>query len=87
MPAGVAINIASGTPRRVGDILDALTARSSLSFAIESDPVRLRPTDVERVAGDAGLAARLLNWKPRHCWEQTLDLVLEDWRARVTHEN
>lgn len=83
LPSGVAINIASGTPRRVGDILDALVARSPLGFKIEIDRDKLRPTDVVRVVGDGARARRFLDWTPQHDWEQTLDLILADWRARA----
>jgi len=83
LPPGVAINIASGRPRRVGDILNALLVRSKLSFTIETDRAVLRSTDVERVAGIAVRASELLGWRPRHDWDETLDLMLADWRARV----
>jgi len=50
---------------------------------IETEPARLRPTDVERVVGDAGRARALLGWAPAVPWADTLDSVLEDWRRRV----
>jgi GDP-4-dehydro-6-deoxy-D-mannose reductase len=80
---GGAYNIASGTPRRIGDILDALIARSGVTAAVEVEPVRLRPTDVERVAGNPARAARELGWVPVVPWDETLDTVLGDWRGRV----
>lgn len=80
--SGGAYNIASGTPRRVGDILDALIARSGVAVTVEVEPVRLRPTDVERVAGDASRAGRELGWAPAVGWDETLDAVLSDWRGR-----
>jgi GDP-4-dehydro-6-deoxy-D-mannose reductase len=81
--SGSIYNIASGTPRRVGDILDALIARSSVVPAVEVEPVRLRPTDVERVAGSAARARRDLGWTPVVQWDETLDVVLSDWRGRI----
>jgi GDP-4-dehydro-6-deoxy-D-mannose reductase len=80
--AGRVYNIASGTPRRIGDILDALIARSGTAAAVEVEPVRLRPTDVERVAGNAARAARDIGWTPAVPWDETLDTVLSDWRRR-----
>ena len=47
---------------------------------------RLRPTDVERTAGDIGAARRLLGWAPRIPWETTLADMLADWRTRVAME-
>jgi GDP-4-dehydro-6-deoxy-D-mannose reductase len=81
--SGGIYNIASGTPRRVGDILDALIARSGVTPVVEVEPVRLRPTDVERVAGSAARAARVLGWTPMVPWDETLDVVLNDWRGRI----
>ena len=83
LPAGVAINVASGRPRCVGDILNGLLARSQLAFMVEADQAKLRPTDIERVAGNVLRASQLLEWAPQHDWEETLDLILTDWRQRV----
>lgn len=80
---GVAINIGSGTPRRIGDILNALIARVGGSVEIQTDVGRLRPTDVMTAACDAGRARALLGWSPRIDWDTTLDDVLDDWRGRL----
>ena len=50
---------------------------------MEQDAARLRPTDVERVPGNSGLARHMLGWAPMVPWEETLSSVLDDWRARV----
>ena len=50
VPAG-AYNVASGCGRRIGDLLDALVARSGVELRIDVDPERLRPRDV--AVGDA----------------------------------
>ncbi|TPG49269.1 NAD-dependent epimerase/dehydratase family protein [Roseomonas nepalensis] len=80
---GVALNICSGTPRRIGDILQTLLRLSGVEAAVEQDAARLRPTDVERVRGNSGLARQVLGWSPLIPWEETLSSVLTDWRARV----
>lgn len=80
---GAIYNIASGTPRRIGDILDAMIARSGVTPMVEVEPVRLRPTDVERIAGDAARAQRDLGWTPVAPWDKTLAMVLSDWRMRT----
>jgi GDP-4-dehydro-6-deoxy-D-mannose reductase len=82
VPDGV-YNIASGTPRRIGDILDALIARSEAAPVVEVEPVRLRPTDVNCVAGSPARAAHVLGWTPVVPWDETLNVVLNDWRGRV----
>ena len=83
LKAGTILNIASGTPRRMSDILDALIAMSSKKIAVELDPARLRPSDLPRVVGDASRARELLDWQPRHDFEDTLKSVLDDCRRRV----
>jgi GDP-4-dehydro-6-deoxy-D-mannose reductase len=80
---GAIYNIASGTPRRVGDILDALIALSGMAPAVEVEAGRVRPTDIERVVGDAARALRELAWAPAVPWAETLETVLSDWRGRV----
>ena len=80
---GSAYNVASGVPRRMGDILEALVDRTSVVPEIVTDAGRLRPTDVMSVCGDASLARRELGWAPGVHWGDTLDAVLAHWRARV----
>ncbi len=77
---GLALNLASGAPRRIGDILDALLSRSTARPQVEVEATRLRPTDVEHVAGDASRARQILGWVPATLWDTTLDDVLEYWR-------
>ncbi|MDB5371211.1 MAG: NAD-dependent dehydratase [Roseomonas sp.] len=83
LPPASVFNVASGTLRRIGDVLDALLARSRVAVRVEEDATRLRPTDVPRTAGDAGLLRRRLGWTPETSWDKTLDDVLADWRGRV----
>jgi GDP-4-dehydro-6-deoxy-D-mannose reductase len=79
---GTAFNVASGTPRRIGDVLDALIARSTVPVEVRPDEARLRPTDVVKAVADPSRARSLLGWAPRIPWDETLDSVLADWRAR-----
>jgi GDP-4-dehydro-6-deoxy-D-mannose reductase len=83
---GTVINLATGAPRKVGDILEALLALAGVEARVEQEASRLRPTDVERTAGDIGVARRLLGWAPRIPWDTTLADMLADWRARVAAE-
>ena len=83
---GTAINLASGTPRRIGDVLDALIARVDFPVEVRADAGHLRPTDVVTATGDPGRAAALLDWAPTIAWDATLDAVLEDCRKRFGKE-
>jgi len=80
---GTVLNVASGRPRRVGDVLIALMAAAGVEAEVVTDAARLRPTDIPVAAGDATLARRLLGWAPAIAWEQTIADVLADWQGRV----
>jgi GDP-4-dehydro-6-deoxy-D-mannose reductase len=80
---GTAINIASGVPRKIGDILGGMIERSGLGIEIHAEAARMRPTDVITAAGNAGRAAELLGWRPAVAWEDTVDSVRDYWRAKV----
>lgn len=80
---GTILNLASGVPRRISDVLQALLDRSRVPIRIEPDPARMRPNDVPLAVGDASRARSLLRWSPTVRWEATLDAVLEHWRAVV----
>jgi GDP-4-dehydro-6-deoxy-D-mannose reductase len=85
IPAGTILNIASGKPRRVRDVLDELLALSRVAIKVVSDPTRMRPSDTPRFVGDATRAHALLDWSPRYEFSETLAEVLEDCRRRVEH--
>ena len=80
---GTVLNLASGVPRRVGEVLDTLLHLAGVRASVETDAARLRPSDIPAATGDAGLARRLLGWTPAIAWEQTLRDMLDDWRDRV----
>ena len=74
--SGTILNVASGIPRRIGDVLDQMVALSSTPITVEQDIDRMRPSDTPRFVGDAGLARRLLDWSPAHVFEDTLAMML-----------
>ena len=82
---GQILNLASGHPRRIGDVLRALMDMAGVTAEIRTDTARLRTADIPRAMGDAGMAKRLLGWEPRVAWEQTLVDVLEDWTHRMAN--
>lgn len=86
LPPGIILNIASGTPRRIGDILDALLEAAGIRAQIESDVTRLRSAEILQARGDSSQAYEKLGWRPKIRWEQTLHDVLNDWRGRVAAE-
>jgi GDP-4-dehydro-6-deoxy-D-mannose reductase len=86
LPPGTILNIASGTPRRIGDVLAALLAAAGVEARIETDPDRLRRADIPLAIGDASRARALLGWAPTIPWETTVTDVLADWQARIAPE-
>jgi GDP-4-dehydro-6-deoxy-D-mannose reductase len=83
---GTIINLASGTPRRIGDILNDLAAMAGVTVETQVDPGRTRATDVAIAWGDAAKARELIGWKPVALWPKTLRDVLDDWRQRIASE-
>ena len=83
LASGTIFNIASGTPRRIGDVLQALFDVAGITAEIHTERGRLRPTDIPVASGDASRARALLGWQPIIAWEQTISDVLRDWSARI----
>jgi GDP-4-dehydro-6-deoxy-D-mannose reductase len=80
---GIILNIASGVPRCIGNILEWLLERSQVKISIEQDPMRLRPSDLPRIVGDASRLRQRLGWMPTHSFDETLAAVLNDCRSLV----
>jgi GDP-4-dehydro-6-deoxy-D-mannose reductase len=82
--SGRVYNVATGRGRRLRAIVDHLLTRTDADVPIEVDPDRYRPAPPDRLAlvGDCSLL-RDLGWSPRHPFEETLDQLLDDWRARL----
>lgn len=77
------LNIASGVPRRVGDMLQQLLTMARVPIAVRNDPARGKSDAADVILGDASRARSMLNWQPTIAFEQTLADVLEDQRSEV----
>ncbi len=86
LASGTVVNIASGLPRRVGDVLAELLELAQVDAEVTVDPARLRPSEITVAAGDSALARRVLGWSPQIEWRQTLAEMLADWRERSQSE-
>lgn len=80
---GEVYNVATGVGIRIRDLLDRLIALSGVDVRVETDPERLRPSDVEILIGDASRFRADTGWEPRIPFEQTLRDVLGFWRDRL----
>jgi GDP-4-dehydro-6-deoxy-D-mannose reductase len=83
LPPGTILNVASGTPRRISDVLRQMCEIAGVNAEIVTDSARLRPSEIPIACGDATKARNLLNWAPAIPWEQTLRDVLHDWRGHI----
>lgn len=77
------LNIASGQPRTVREVLNLLMSLSDAQITIEPDPQRLRPSDIPIAAGSSQLLNDATGWAPRIEFEQTLRNLLNYWRREV----
>jgi GDP-4-dehydro-6-deoxy-D-mannose reductase len=80
---GEAYNIASGVGITIRGMLDKLLQASRIEVRVETDPARLRPSDVEVLLGDYSKFHADTGWAPRIPFDQTLADLLEYWRQRV----
>jgi GDP-4-dehydro-6-deoxy-D-mannose reductase len=83
LPCRPILNVASGVPRRIADVLEELRLLARREFAVEIDPERLRPSDVPRSVGSSAAIEKLVGWRPEIPWSETLRSVLDESRAKL----
>jgi GDP-4-dehydro-6-deoxy-D-mannose reductase len=82
-PQRAVYNVASGTARRVRDVLELMRGQARASFEVEVDSDRLRPSEIPSAAGRNERIVHATGWTPRFPIEETLQSLLEDARRRV----
>jgi GDP-4-dehydro-6-deoxy-D-mannose reductase len=80
-------NVCSGQAYRIRDVLDWLIGRSRMPITIERDPDRLRPSDNPVIAGDRSRISGETGWEPTIPIRQTLDDLLDYWRAQTARHS
>ena len=80
---GEVYNLGSGKAYSIQDILEQLLEMSEVTIQVESDPARMRPSDVPTVVCDASRFRQRTGWEPQIPLRQTLQDVLDYWRTRV----
>lgn len=80
---GVAYNISTGEGISIRDMLDKLLTLSKVKVEVQTDPARLRPSDVEVLIGDSSRFRADTGWEPQIPFDQTLEDILNYWRERV----
>jgi len=80
---GEVYNIATGSGIAIREMLQRLIALGNVEVTIETDPERLRPSDVEILIGDASKFKADTGWEPRIPFDQTLRDLLDYWRETL----
>jgi GDP-4-dehydro-6-deoxy-D-mannose reductase len=76
-------NVCSGRAVSMRQVLEMLLARARVPIEVKIDPARYRPNDQPLLVGDARRIREELGWSAEVPLEQTLDDLLEFWRAAV----
>ncbi len=85
--SGEVYNICSGAMWSIRQVLDSMLSLSSAEeIRIESDPERMRPSDVLLLLGDCSKFRRATGWKPEIPAERTWRDLLNYWRDRMRKE-
>jgi len=83
---GEPYNICSGKAWVIGDMLNYLIALSPMSgeIKVETDPTRMRPSDVPNLVGSCNKFRCITGWAPKIDFVETLMDTLDYWRAKTT---
>jgi GDP-4-dehydro-6-deoxy-D-mannose reductase len=82
--AGEVYNLCSGRSWTIQQVLDFYLRESRVrDISVETDPARMRPSDVMILEGDPSRIAKL-GWKVEIPFEQTLGDLLAYWRQRIS---
>jgi GDP-4-dehydro-6-deoxy-D-mannose reductase len=76
-------NVCSGKAISIRELLDLLLAHAHVPVTVKVDPARFRPNDTPLLLGDPGRLRDELGWKAEIPIEQTIDDLLEYWRAQT----
>lgn len=80
---GEVYNICTGEGITIRELLDRIVSMAQVEVKVETDPERLRPSDVEILLGDSSKFRADTGWEPRIAFDQTLRDLLDYWRQRV----
>ena len=80
---GEVYNICSGTGITIRELLDRLIALTEVEVEIQTDPERMRPSDVEILIGDCSKFHADTGWEPEIPFDKTLKDTMDYWRERI----
>jgi len=80
---GAIYNIGSGTSHQIREVLDSLLARAKVQVRVESDPSRMRPSDIPVLTANCARLEQTTGWRPAISFDQMLDDLLAYWRGQT----
>lgn len=78
--SGSAFNIVSDKATSINDVLNYLVRSANTDIAVETDPERIRPTDIPLALGNSSKLKSATGWRCSYSLEDTLADVLNFWR-------
>jgi GDP-4-dehydro-6-deoxy-D-mannose reductase len=81
--SGEVYNIGSGVSHKVEEILQYFMENAKVKITKETDPNKLRPSDIPDFVADYSKLQKLTGWKPEVPFEKSLKDILEYWRKTV----
>ncbi|RBA56870.1 GDP-6-deoxy-D-lyxo-4-hexulose reductase [Stutzerimonas zhaodongensis] len=80
---GKCFNICSGRPRKISEILEVLLNFSRIPITIETEPSRMRPSDISYATGSNARLCATIDWRASYDLSLTLGNLLDYWRAEA----
>lgn len=76
-----AVNVCSGTPASLADVVELVAELCAAEVSIETDPALVRDIDPERVVGDPGRLQALTGFRPKYDLRRSIQDALDAARA------
>ena len=80
------INIASGEPSRIADLVNRTAALLGREELVELGAIEARADEAPLIVAEVSRQRDELGWAPRHGLDQALALTIEWWRQRLARE-
>ena len=83
---GEVYNLGSGRAYSIREILERLLSMTDAAISVETDPERMRPSDIPTIVCDSHRFREATGWRPERRLDDTLKDALDYWRRRVAAE-
>jgi GDP-4-dehydro-6-deoxy-D-mannose reductase len=84
---GEIYNVCSGTERNMSQVLDQLISMSGHSIEVESNTIKFRKNDLQRIQGSFDKINQDIGWTPQIDLSTTLQDLLGYWVDKLTKEH